>query len=1026
MDRTLKVFCTGADQERLAGSYTVVERYDGFILLQVPEESVTELTRTYPVEDITEHYALRVGERLIDTAQPRVDARGRMRAHPAYKGLRRLAPGRHHYLVQFVGPIKDEWLRAVEKAGGKLRAPFAGYAWVVRADDATRARIAALPCVRWVGHLPHEERIARSVLRRLGQKVGEAAAELPRTRVLPGAYTVEFFDPADMKAAATAIRKLGFDVLGRDADAGVLIVREPSGGRSGARRIRDLSAVHGVRFIRERSFKRPSNDVAAGIMGTSAAVSPAGLDLSGTGEVVAICDTGIDSADPASIHPDFAGRIAWLKSYPITPDLAPYVNNPGADDGAADLDSGHGTHVSGSVLGDGSVSTALPGAQKPIRGLAYKARLVFQAVEQEMQWKNAADRQRYGRYLLAGIPLDLGSLFAEAYAQGARIHSDSWGGGDPGAYDAHCGHLDRFVWEHPDFCVVVANGNDGTDADGDGTINSMSVSSPATAKNCISVGACESERSAFDADTYGGWWPSDYPAAPYRSDPMANSAEQVAAFSSRGPTQDGRIKPDVVAPGTFILSTRSTMIAPNNMAWSAFPPSRLYFYMGGTSMATPLTAGAVALVREYLRTRQGVANPSAALLKATLVAGARRLPGYGAAGDVCDIHQGYGRVNLDAVLAPPTPASAAFAEVTPGLRTGEVHSTHIEVATSGAALRVVLAYSDYPGSALVNNLNLIVTAPDGTRRVGNQSAGGGMSMDAKNNVEVVHVPDPRSGSWRVDVVGSNVPQGPQPFALVWLAHTGAPQVETVVRGEASPALAIPDNSSRGVSSTIALDGEGSVGSVRVGVDIAHTYIGDLRVALSAPGGASAVLHDRAGASAQDLVRTYDAQSTPALVSLAGGSLRGEWRLAVTDLARRDTGTLRRWSLEVTPASAQSIRKTSNPALAIPDNDPAGVTDGIDVERSGRAKRVKVSVDITHTWIGDLSVVLAAPSGKTATLHARAGGSADNLIRDYDPDSLPALAALAGENIAGTWSLEVADNAGRDIGKLNRWALEIGF
>ena len=62
----------------------------------------------------------------------------------------------------------------------------------------------------------------------------------------------------------------------------------------------------------------------------------------------------------------------------------------------------------------------------------------------------------------------------------------------------------------------------------------MSVTSPATAKNCITVGACESERPAFDANTYGAWWPSDYPAAPYRSDPIANNPDQVAAFSSRG------------------------------------------------------------------------------------------------------------------------------------------------------------------------------------------------------------------------------------------------------------------------------------------------------------------------------------------------------------------------------------------------------------------------------------------------------------------------------------------------------------
>ena len=281
-----------------------------------------------------------------------------------------------------------------------------------------------------------------------------------------------------------------------------------------------------------------------------------------------------------------------IKSYPITPDFADYIRNPGGDDGAADLDSGHGTHVAGSVLGDGTASAALAG-QAPIRGIAHKARLVFQAVEQALDWKNPAHLERYGRYLLAGIPPTSPRSSTTRTAKGARIHSNSWGGGEPGAYDSQSRQLDQFVWDHPTMCILVAAGNDGTDSDGNGEINLGSVTSPGTAKNCITVGASENLRHAFDNETYGAWWPRDYPSPPYKNAPMADDPDQVVAFSSRGPTADGRVKPEVVAPGTWILSTKSTMLSTTANGWRRFPQSSKYFYMGGTSMATPLTAGAV-------------------------------------------------------------------------------------------------------------------------------------------------------------------------------------------------------------------------------------------------------------------------------------------------------------------------------------------------------------------------------------------------------------------------------------------------
>jgi subtilisin-like proprotein convertase family protein len=1023
MDRILKIFVAGPEQDRLAEDMPVIETYPGFLLVSLPEESVAGIATRYPVEDITGQYHIRAGQRRMDTDLPRIDQRGKTRVHPDYKGVRKLSPGAHHYLIQFIGPVKKEWLAELTRVGGKLQTPYEGFSYVVRADEASLNAIAALPFVRWIGHLSHSDRVAPSVMKFAKRKATETDAELPRSRVLPGLYTVEFFDTETIKAAAKQVAALGFDILDVDESARLMTLQLSSGG-SAASRIRELSAVHGVRYIREHSLKRTSNDIAPRLMGATQVIDSNGLGLDGAGEVVGVCDTGLDTGDPASIHTDFKGRVAWINSYPIKSYYAPYIDNPGGDDGPADFDSGHGTHVTGSVLGNGDASIGLSGLEGPIRGLAHRAKLVFQAVEQEMKWKNTAYYQSIGRYLLAGIPNDIQTLFADAYDNKARIHSNSWGGGDPGVYDTQCEQLDRFVWEHKDFCVLVAAGNDGTDNDGDGKINPMSVTSPATAKNCICIGACENERPSFNNNHYGDWWPDDYPVAPYKNDPMADNPGEVVAFSSRGPTEDGRIRPDVVAPGTFILSTRSSMIAANNTAWAAYPPSHKYFHMGGTSMATPLAAGAATLLRQYLRRDANIAKPSAALIKAALIAGARRLPGSGEPGALFDNDQGFGRIDLEALLAPQQPASAEFLDISDDLETGEIWSRQLSISSADAPLRVVMAYSDYPGENLVNNLNLVLTAPSGTRHTGNPSTGGNLMMDTTNNVEVIQVNDPAPGSWKIEVVASNVPQPAQNFALVIIAAAGEVAESNLVRVTGNPDIAIPDNDSEGISAALTVDRDGIASSVAVEVDISHTYIGDLVLELVSPEGISVALHDRQGASANDIRKRFDAHSTPELLQLAGTDISGEWQLFVADHARIDVGTLHSWTLEIITEASDWVEADSEPALSIPDNNPAGVDDTIDITGSGNVRGLEAWVDITHTWIGDLQVMLTSPSGASVLLHDRSGGSQDNLITVYDLETTPAMSIFVNTPGAGTWTLSASDNAGRDTGKLNAWGLRL--
>jgi serine protease AprX len=772
MTRIAKIYCDKKELSSLAPSAKLLENYDAFQLVEISPAKLKEAGRKVPVEDVTPLYQLQLAGKRVDTGRQRYSARGKAISHPAYAKTPRLGPGKHHYLVQFCGPVKDSWIKQVKQAGGEYRGPYGDFTLIFRLTDAALAKVMALRCVRWVGHLSYESRVAKGVLTQGKKKSRSVAAhgnlEMgPAGTVLPGTLVIQFFDGKDLTAAKSKFRRCGAKLISSDP-AGVAVVQVPESAREKEKTVRALSALHGVRLITAKVIPTTCNNVATTLMGTTTTIATGGLGLAGSGEIVAIADTGLDTGVASTVMADFAGRVKAIFSWPVDASFNSLVTNPGDDDGPSDLSSGHGTHVAGSVLGGGSPG---PGGAAGIRGLAHDAKLVFQAVEQELNFVSAAVANEFDNdpFQLAGLPSNLAKLFQQAYNQGARIHSDSWGGGAAGEYDATSRQLDEFIWKNPDFCVLVAAGNEGVDGSpADGIVDEGSVSSPGTAKNCITVGASQSERPAFSSDTFGKFWPDDFPRNPLKTEPVAGDRDKLAAFSSRGPTLDGRVKPDVVAPGTYILSTRSTQLPPASTGWKAYTANPRYMYDGGTSMATPLTAGAVALVRQYFRTEQHVPAPSAALLKSTLICGARRMPlPYVSSGILFDNHQGAGRVDLDKVLSPTGGAVFGFQDVTPGLKTGQASETTV-TAVSSRPLRVVLTYSDAPGRGLKNNLNLILIAPDGTRRIGN-ATGTSLTFDTRNNVELVEVSAPAAGAWRIQVVGSNVPMSPQPFALTWLA-----------------------------------------------------------------------------------------------------------------------------------------------------------------------------------------------------------------------------------------------------------------
>ena len=469
------------------------------------------------------------------------------------------------------------------------------------------------------------------------------------------------------------------------------------------------------------------------------------LGFTGRGQIVAMADTGLDSGDVNNIHQDFKGGVIAGQAFGM---FSKSWNDP----------MGHGTHVAGSVMGSGAASKG------ELKGAAYEAKMIGQGM-----WSPVLDN--------LSVPPKLGTMFEAAYKGGARVHTNSWGSArNFGAYDSFAQQVDEFMWNNPEMLILFAAGNSGVDMNGDGRIDEGSVSSPGTAKNALTVGASENlsaiggiQRPVREMrDAIKKW-----PAEPIASDTLSNNENGIAVFSSRGPALDGRIKPEIVAPGTNILSVRSQVPGASPM-WGEYNAD--YVFAGGTSMATPLTAGAAAVTRQFLIEKFQVAQPSAALVKATLLHSAKDLfPGqFGLIGadkgqelltPRPNSDEGYGRVDMEKMVSL-NGATTVLVDEKAGVAQGSEAIYEVTFNKSGKLL-VNLAYTDAPAlanaeAALVNNLDLEVVKVAGTQVVAQKT-------DKINNHEVVEM-DVTSGKYQIKVKGVNIPQaknGKLPFALVY-------------------------------------------------------------------------------------------------------------------------------------------------------------------------------------------------------------------------------------------------------------------
>ena len=273
-----------------------------------------------------------------------------------------------------------------------------------------------------------------------------------------------------------------------------------------------------------------------------------------------------------------------------------------------------------------------------------------------------------------------------------------------------------------------------------------------------------------------------------------------------------------------------------------------------------------------------------------------------------------------------------------------------------------------------------------------------------------------AGAMLMGIVPDFSPPNPEP----------PPSTENPVRVSSASSVSIPDNNPNGIRDIVTVDKTGSIEKLSLTVDIQHPYRGDLIVTLTSPSGKTAIVHNRTGASRNNLVKTYTSDTDASLARFIKEDAQGDWMIQVSDHAGADQGTLQKWELVLRLEQGRKVvRKEITPSVTIPDSDPNGVVSIMsDLAPSGKTETIKVALDITHTYIGDLKVELIAPTGESALLHNRKGEGQDNIIKTFDSLTTPDLSDFIGRPVTGPWELRVSDHAGQDIGKLNKWSLEV--
>ncbi|MFP4001174.1 MAG: S8 family serine peptidase [Thermoplasmata archaeon] len=722
-----------------------IEEYGEYTLVRTDQKGIGRLKEEgVAIDELQGRTEISVKGHTFDVFDERPDLDPDLMIHDYGRGQEGL------YIVHMLGPVNPGWRRTLEEKGVDIINYVPNYAYEVKMTPEEAKRVEDLFFVDWVGIYQPGFKLTEDVEPGLVDvKLAEKAGRETLNKIRSKAEFLSITDLTEKRASLTAEVRTEKDLS-------------------------ELAHMNEVYHISNHAENKLHDEVATQIIGGGAWIwdpdddpstpyrgySDHGalvnqLGWTGINETVAVADTGINPD-----HLDFQDRVIGGHDF---------SGNENWSDG-----HGHGTHVAGSVAGNtyngtnktlDSLGLEEIGPYYASQGLAYDSRLfsvkIFDSSE---NWIGPNDY------------FDV--VQAAKQNSDSYIHSNSWGSDEnlgeyrdsSEAFDEAVRDANRDSTENEPMVIVVAAGNQGSSYN--------TVGAPATGKNVIAVGSTEN----FMPD-YG-----------------VNNPDVISSFSSRGWTEDNRIKPDVVAPGEVVYSTDDDV-------------NDEYDVMQGTSQATPAVSGAASVVVEWYEEQFGK-RPSPAMVRALLINTAHDLDdNNGNTGPIPNKDEGWGMVDLPSLI--DSDSNFTFKDQDTSLTTGDIEEYTVDPENTSEPLKITLTWTDKEAQAgdnetLKNDLNLEVISPEGREYRGNAFEDGwtqannqtmsdfdtsGDGWDDVNNVENVYIPadEMEMGSYTVRISGENVPSdanndgtASQDFALAMYNTVEKPEGESPSIGVTRP------------------------------------------------------------------------------------------------------------------------------------------------------------------------------------------------------------------------------------------------